>query len=164
MSKERYEHCCCFTGHRPEKLAMPEHAVKAALEHKIQAAITDGYHTFISGMARGVDIWAAEIVLRLRAGGQPVRLICASPYEGFETRWRTVWQARYRRIIDAADLVRYISPGYHAACFQVRNEWMVDHSARVIAVYNGSRGGTRNTLEYAEAKGLSIIQVYGVSI
>lgn len=75
---------CCFTGHRPEKLSMPEDKIIAALEHAIRAAIEDGYQTFISGMARGVDLWAAEIVLRLRDAGEPVRLICASPYAGFE--------------------------------------------------------------------------------
>ena len=36
------------------------------LEREIKAAIERGYTTFISGMARGDDIWAAEIVLKLR--------------------------------------------------------------------------------------------------
>mgnify|MGYP002508193063 CR=1 FL=1 len=48
-------------------------------------AIADGFQTFISGMARGVDLWAAEIVLELRDEGAAIRLICASPYTGFET-------------------------------------------------------------------------------
>ena len=63
---------CCFTGHRPEKLTMAEKKIKAALEAQIQAAIEDGYQTFISGMARGTDLWAAEIVLRFRDRGVPV--------------------------------------------------------------------------------------------
>ena len=29
---------------------------------------------------------------------------------------------------------------------------MVDHSSRLIAIYNGSPGGTRNTIEYAKRK------------
>mgnify|MGYP000641248802 CR=1 FL=1 len=37
-----------------------------------------------------------------------------------------------------------------------RNEWMVDHAARVIAVYNGTSGGTRNTIEYAREQGVSL--------
>jgi hypothetical protein len=56
----------CFTGHRPHKLHQPESVVIAALEEKIREAIDDGFVTFISGMAWGVDIWAAEIVLRLK--------------------------------------------------------------------------------------------------
>ena len=74
---EKRMHRCCFTGHRPEKLQEPEDAVTAALEKEIRQAIADGFNVFITGMARGVDIWAAEIVLRLRDAGEAVRLICA---------------------------------------------------------------------------------------
>ena len=42
------------------------------------------------------------------------------------------------------------------AAFQQRNEWMVDHSSRLIAIYNGTPGGTRNTIEYAKQKKLEI--------
>ena len=53
----------------------------------------------LSGMARGVDIWAAEIVLNLRKKNKDLHLICASPYEGFEARWSQDWQKRYKKII-----------------------------------------------------------------
>lgn len=146
---EKRLHRCCFTGHRPEKLDHSESVVKEALENEILKAISDGLNVFITGMARGLDIWAAEIVLRLRSEGQPIRLICASPYNGFEKNWNSDWQDRYNAILRDADLVRYITPGYSRACFQERNEWMVNHSARVIAAYNGRAGGTRNTIDYA---------------
>ena len=77
-------HRACFTGHRPHKLHQPESVVIAALEAKIREAIDDGFVTFISGMAWGVDIWAAEIVLRLKAEGHPLHLIAAVPYEGIQ--------------------------------------------------------------------------------
>ena len=51
-----------------------------------------------------------------------------------------------------ADLVKYISQHYYKACFQVRNEWMVDRVSRVIAAYNGTKGGKKNTIEYANRK------------
>ena len=126
---------------------------------EIRTAIADGFQTFISGMARGVDLWAAEIVLILRDEGAAIRLICASPYQGFESRWNREWQERYRRVMERADLVRFICPGYSRDCFQRRNEWMVDHSARVIAVYNGGSGGTRNTVEYAKTQRVPIMQI-----
>ena len=104
---EKRMHRCCFTGHRPEKLQEPEGVVTAALEKGIRQAIADGFNVFISGMARGVDIWAAEIVLRLRDAGEAVRLICACPYQGFERGWKLSWQERYQAILSAADLVRF---------------------------------------------------------
>ena len=55
-----------------------------------------------------------------------------------------------------ADYVKYICPEYCKDCFQTRNEWMVNHSAKVIAVFNGEKGGTANTVKYASLKGLQI--------
>ena len=104
---EKRKHRCCFTGHRPEKLQAPEGVVTAALEKEIRQAIADGFNVFITGMARGVDIWAAEIVLRLQDAGEAVRLICACPYQGFERGWKQSWQERYQAILSAADLVRF---------------------------------------------------------
>ena len=86
---------------------------------------------------------------KLRRKGAPIKLICACPYEGFEERWESSWQNRYQEILNEADLVRYICPEYSTDCFQIRNEWMVNHAARVIAVFNNKPSGTMNTIEYA---------------
>ena len=154
--KELRLHRCCFTGHRPEKLDQPERVILAGLEREIRAAVDEGFVTFISGMARGVDIWAAEIVLRLKAEGLPLHLICASPYQGFESRWSSEWQHRYSAVMAAADLVKFVCTGYSRNCFQIRNEWMVDRSSRVIAVFNGEPGGTKNTIDYAARCGVPV--------
>lgn len=153
---EKKLHRCCFTGHRPEKLHMSEKELTDCLLSEIRRAVQDGYTTFISGAARGVDIIAAELVLAERKRGMPIRLIVASPYKGFENRWKSDWQRRYSNVLQAADLVKYISPEYTPACFQKRNEWMVNHCSRVIAVYNGCSGGTRNTVLYAKRMGNDI--------
>lgn len=155
------KHRCCFTGHRPEKLHLSEAEVCSALEREIHAAIEDGFQTFISGMARGVDIWAAEIVIRLRIEGFPIYLIAASPYLGFENMWSSEWKSRYAAVMATADIARFISPCYDRGCFQRRNEWMVDHSSRVIAVFNGEKGGTKNTIDYADQQGIPVISIYG---
>lgn len=159
--KEKRLHRCCFTGHRPEKLNRPEREIKLELKKEICRALEDNFTVFITGMARGVDIWAAEIVLQLRKDGVPVRLICACPYPGFERNWSSSWQARYTAILRTADLVRFISPCYSSRCFQVRNEWMVNHSSKVIAVFNGQPSGTKNTIEYAQQQGISVQQIKG---
>lgn len=140
-------HRCCFTGHRPEKLTRSETEIKKDLEAAILQAIDNGFVTFITGMACGVDILAGEIVLQLRQHNPNLHLIAAVPHEGFENLWTAGWQRRYKDILDRADLVHYICKGYSRACFQIRNEWMVNRSARVIAVYNGEPSGTRNTIE-----------------
>lgn len=85
----------------------------------------------------------AEIVLKIRAEGRDIKLICACPFDGFENSWSTAPKEQYRTILEGADLVRFICPKYTRSCFQIRNEWMVDHAARVIAVFNETPSGTR---------------------
>ena len=150
---------CCFTGHRPEKLGCDEAEAVRLLDAAIADAYAAGYRTFISGMARGVDIWAAELVLKERRTHPDIRLICALPHPDFETRWRAEWQRRYRNVLAAADQVKTISPSFSMSAYQKRNEWMVDHSTRVIAVYDGEPGGTANTIGYAQEKGVEVVIV-----
>lgn len=157
---EKRKHRCCFTGHRPDKLNISEKAVIRALEKEIRIAIQDGYNVFLTGMAMGVDLWAAEIVIRLRKKEKlPLKLIAASPFEGFEQRWPVAWQKRYNAVMAEADLIRFISPCYHRDCFQDRNIFMVNHASRVIAVYNGEKGGTKNTIDYAIRNGIPVRNV-----
>lgn len=48
-----------------------------------QAAVTDSFRTFISGIARDVDILTVKVVLRLLDNSSPIHLIAASTYQGF---------------------------------------------------------------------------------
>ena len=151
-------HTCTFTGHRPERLAFPEAEVIAWLKSGILNAINDGYDTFISGMQRGVDLWAAEEVLRLRESGENVRLVAAVPFRGMEKSWDDNWKERYRNVIDKADQVIIISNTPGRAAFFQRNHFMVDHASRLLAVYSGGGGGTLETMNYAEKKKIEVIK------
>ncbi len=151
----------CFTGHRPKKLRRSEQDIKQDLEREIRYAVAKGRTVFLSGMARGVDIWAAEIILKLREAGMPLRLMCICPFPSFESSWSIQWQTRYRTVLAQADYLKYVCPTYTPACFQLRNEWMANHATQLIAVYNGTSGGTRNTLCYARQIGIDITLIDG---
>ena len=155
--EEKRLHRCCFSGQRPEKLTEAVDQIKIWLSAQIDAAIADGFTTFISGCAMGVDIWAAQIVLQKKRQNPALRLIAATPWPGFSSRWNTDWQAQYNDLLKRADLVVPVCSHYHDGVFQQRNEWMVDHSSRLVAYYNGAPGGTKNMVEYAERKGIRII-------
>ena len=151
----------CFTGHRPEKLNRSEKSVKIDLETQIRQAVADGLNVFITGMARGVDIWAAQIVLKIRNEGTEIKLMCACPYEGFERSWSQAWQEQYKQVLASADYVKYVSGSYSRACFQIRNEWMVNHASLVIAVFANTPSGTMNTIEYAIRKRVPVNFIKG---
>lgn len=159
-------HRCCFTGHRPEKLlkyekdiSKVEAKIKTLLRSAIAKAIQDGYITFITGMARGFDLWAADIVLEARERNPEIHLICALPVKDFEIKWDVAEQKHYREILSRADYIKYVSTEYYVRCFQDRNEYMVNNSAMVIAAYNGAYGGTRNTINYALSNNVVVVNL-----
>ena len=158
--EEKRKHRCCFTGHRANKLGMPEKEVKELIRKAVRQAVSDGFTTFISGMAWGFDLYAAEVVLEEKDTNPQIHLICVSPYEDFEERWNEEDKNRYHNVIAQADYVKFVCNHYSRSCFQIRNIYMVDRSARVIAAYNGSAGGTRNTIEYAKRKGIGIVNIF----
>lgn len=154
---------CAFTGYRPEKMPYNEEhpacdSLKRHIRQEALRLIKDGVTVFISGMARGVDIWAAEIVLELKQSmpERSIELWAAVPYEGQADSWQIAEQTRYQRILAAADRVECICRKYERDCFFVRNRYMVDHAAHLIAVYDGKSGGTQYTIKYAIQKGLQI--------
>ena len=159
--EELRKHRCCFTGHRPNKMDMAEKEIKSLLEKAIDRAIAEGYVTFITGMAQGTDIWAAEIVLDRKLTNKDIHLICALPHPGFECRRSAAEKERFNNIIANADLVKMVNEHYFTSCYQIRNEWMVDRSNLVIAVFNGSKSGTKNTIDYAKRKGVRVYNVLG---
>ena len=152
-------HRCCFTGHRPDKMELGEKEIKPLLEKVIDDAIAEGYVTFITGMAMGTDIWAAEIVLERKKRNKDLHLICALPHPNFESRRSMTEKMKFNKIVKKADLVKEINDHYFAGYYQVRNEWMVDRSNLVIAVFNGQKSGTKNTVDYAKGKGVNMVNV-----
>lgn len=154
--EEKRKYRCAFTGHRPEKANRPIAEIKEALRNAICQSAEDGFTVFITGMARGVDLWAAEIVLDLRKE-KKLNLICAIPFEGFEVHWSEDWQRMYRYVLEQADFVYVVGKTYSRDIFCRRNMWMVNHANRVIAVYDGTSGGTRNTITYAQRSNVEVI-------
>ncbi len=161
MAKIDMEHAVSFTGHRPERLEMAENKVQEWLGEQIRTAIADGYTDFISGMQRGVDLWAAEIVLKIREEmkDKEIRLFSAIAFRGMEDRWEKDWQNRYNAVLKAADGVTYVSDRPGRIAFFRRNEWMVDNSKKLIAVYTGAPGGTKETIQYAKRHGKEIVLI-----
>lgn len=155
--EEKRLHRCCFSGQRPEKLGAPEEEVKQWLSEQIDKAVAAGYTTFISGCAMGVDIWAGQIVLQKKVKNPALRLIAAIPWPGFPNKWKIEWKVQYSDLLKDADLTVPVCKRFHNGVFQEYNEWMINHSNRLIAYYNGAPGGTKNSIEYAVSKGIEVI-------
>lgn len=155
--QEKRLHRCCFAGHRPESILLSETTAKDWLRYQIQQAIAANYTTFITGMGMGVDIWAAQIVIELRAANSDLHLIAVEPYPSFSAKWSEEWRSAYQEVISKADLVKCISQRYAPDAINNRLYWIVDHSSRLIAIYNGTKGYTGAFVDYAQTQGLETI-------
>lgn len=114
---------------------------------------------FISGMALGVDMICAEIVLELKKTYPQITLECAIPCETQAAKWTEKYRDRYFNTIIASDKETLLQTHYTADCMMKRNKYMVDKSDIVVAVWNGSKGGTANTVNYAKQSGKTIKQI-----
>jgi len=159
--------CCAFTGHRPRKFPWKYDekdercvALKTVLTEQIEKLTVDGVTDFYTGMALGVDTWAAMAVLGLRERNPAIKLHCILPCEGQEISWTAPARTRYKNILNEANSVEYVKQIYDEKCMLERNHRLVESAAHLIAVYNGEkRGGTAATVRYAQKAGREIIYI-----
>jgi len=157
----------CFTGHRPNKLGgyNENNPIAINIKEKLKIAIIYAIEkqniiNFISGMAMGVDMWAVEILIDIKKSYPHIKIVGAIPFLGQETKWYKETQIKYNNLLKQLDKIEYVSsPGYSAYKMQIRNEWMVNHSKIVIAVWDGTPGGTANCVKYARSKNKKIIHL-----
>ncbi len=156
---------CCFTGHRTIAKSHQDAVCDAVLSH-IRALRQQGITDFIAGGALGFDTLAAQAVLKTAETDPEVRLILAVPCINQTEKWSNLPDAldhlrTYKEILGRADDVIYTSQRtYFDGCMKIRNQYMVDHASVCIAYWNGSRGGTSQTVRMARSGGLEIINVF----
>lgn len=111
-----------------------------------------GATKIISGMALGWDMAVAKAALDL-----DVPLIAAVPFPQQAERWPMGEQAQWLRCLNAAEKINIGGPGYDDRLYLDRNKWIVDHSTRLGALYDGrERGGTRHCVLYAQSEGVMV--------
>ena len=108
---------------------------------------TDGFTCFMSGFADGVDQYFAELVLERKQTNPALELIAVIPYrkrlDSLNKKTRT------RELLEACADVVVIQAKYIPSVYSHRNRYMVEHSDRVIAVYDGREtGGTAKTIRF----------------
>ena len=151
-----------FTGHRPDKLPNKETGYKLPNPTYIHVCQQIEKHLkelqpekIISGMALGVDQWAANIAIKLH-----IPFLAAIPFIDQEKAWPASSQKTYHNLLSkATEKVIVCEGGYAAYKMQTRNCWMVDRCDKLIAVWDGTPGGTGNCINYAKSINKKIIYI-----
>ena len=158
---------CTFTGHRPSSFSFGYdeenvncQKLKLLMASQTQLLIENGVSTFFTGMALGVDIWGAEMILEFKKQRPDLQLIAVLPCETQANKWSVEQRERYFDTLAECDDVITLNARYTPQCMQERNRYMVDHANYILAVYNGSgKGGTAYTVRYAQEKKRKIIVI-----
>ena len=107
------------------------------MESEIELAVSDGYVTFMSGFADGVDIEFVEIVVEIKKDNPDIIIEVALPYRD---RLRTK-NKQFHELLNKCDIITVTSEEYNKSCFHKRNKYMIENSERIIAVFDRRQKG-----------------------
>ena len=163
---------CAFTGHRAQSLPFGFNEADErciALKKKLRIEIIkqieeNGVTHFITGMAIGVDMYAAEIVLGLKSSYDGITLECAIPCESQAEKWSEPLRDRYFDIVARCDKETLLQQRYTPDCMHKRNRYMVDQADNIIAVWNSKPSGTGKTVQYAQQQGKPVRVIHPVTL
>ena len=161
----------CFSGHRQEKLpdngdtwSLKMKSILSMLYFAVHQSIEEGYDTFIVGGAKGIDLIAAECVYQFIHQGKNIRLVVALPYPEFGSNYKGSDLYMRGNALAEAEQVITVCDKYSRNCYSKRNQFMVDHSSRLIAVVADMQSGTGQTIRYAEKAGLDLKVIHAERI
>lgn len=163
---------CAITGHRPTRFRFKYNEnnngckrIKKRIRDQLMLLYEQGFRQFWVGGALGVDMWAGEILLRLKE--QPeyceIQLMIALPFEGHDANWEERSRRRMAFLIrhSTQTIIVGQKDAPPAVNYRRRNEYMVDRADCLLAVYDRSiRSGTGMTVRMAEKKGLPITLIH----
>lgn len=136
------------TGHRPQKIGGYGNveAHRLVFQQIFETLLVLKPIRMIIGMAQGVDQLTAQACVEL-----DIPFTAAVPCKDQEKVWPKPAQLVYYDLLKYADEVELVSSEYSVDAMQARNRWMVDNSIMLLAVWDGSPGGTANCVAYARS-------------
>jgi uncharacterized phage-like protein YoqJ len=161
------------TGHRPfqkdkntgeyiSKLAFPGHK---GTSRELYMRLTDlavawldkndEYRSVISGCAMGWDLALANAADYLNR-----ELWMYVPYKGHGEKWTTFYREEHDRLIKEAYIVYAPDVEYNPRHLLQRNKDMVRDADVMLALWDGSEGGTAHCVRYAESKKVPVINLW----
>ena len=152
------EKTVCFTGHRTIPM-LKKWKIEKKLKDTLETLIEEGYCFFGAGGALGFDTIAAQIVLNLKKRHPEIKLILVLPCKNQTRGWDEKDISAYESIIEQADKVVYTQEHYDRGCMFKRNRHLVDNSSVCVAYLTEEKGGTAYTVNYANQKGVKVINI-----
>lgn len=150
-----------LTGHRPQKLAGYDlqQPYYERMENQLIKLIKTALRRcdkleLHSGMALGADtVWARVIIKMRDQYPDRITFVADIPDWNQASLWPLESQSRWQYLMTQTDDVKTYSQGCddksYAYILNQRNIGMIDACDILIAIYDGTPGGTRNAVQYA---------------
>ena len=148
-----------LTGHRPKRLGLKSIDVEINQDWRkiidwlkdtiLKYEITETF----CGMADGCDIAYGIAVKELKEEGHIIKLNCILPCKNYDSKcnWHSILK-------DVSDNWVELNPSYHKNCDDERDQYMVDNSDMLIAIWDGiDAGGVYNTILKAKKQNKNIV-------
>lgn len=170
MEKER---ACAITGHRPSRFKF-KYSEDYSLCKKIKATMLEvlrklhdekEIRCFYVGGALGVDMWAAEQILRLKEqpGYEDIELVVVLPFVGHDAKWDQRSKSRMEFILQHCSRKEVIGNEDCRESYIKRNCYMVDQANYLVAVYDDERNlrsGTMQCVRYARKNHVPVVLIH----
>ena len=167
ITEDIIRHSVALTGYRPFKMPFGNDLnhpgairLRANLKTEFDNLVNAGCFRFVTGGALGCDLMAAEVILELieeyADEKKLIHQLCLPCYN-HDAKWNDQDRRRLEKIIEKSTTSYVSDRPYFNGCMQIRNEYMVNTCLRLIAVYDGQKGGTHNTVEYAKRMNRHVI-------
>jgi uncharacterized phage-like protein YoqJ len=131
--------------------------LKEFLQKEIQDEIESGCTRFITGMEWGIEIICAEIILKLKEQHPQIHLACVLPFEEQAAKWNEEYRDRYFDVLERSNDMKLISTRFTSDCYQLRDDYIVERSSRILAVMDEEKSDSASLVEKAIRKGMKTI-------
>ena len=134
------QYACAITGHRPTRFCFGYNE-EDPLCQKLKECLLEQFRilhdekfvrTFFVGGALGVDMWAGEQLLTLKAqiGYEDIKIIVVIPFIGYDSKWPDQSKHRLKKLIQNANDSIVISHSADVSSYK-KKELLYGRSCRV---------------------------------
>ncbi|MDT6980722.1 DUF1273 domain-containing protein [Levilactobacillus zymae] len=112
--------------------------IKATLKKLLIEKIENGVDWLITGGQLGVEQWAIEVGLALKATYPELKIAMMTPFAEFGSQWNENNQAVYGQLASRVDFHQAVSSQPYRGPQQLRNyqEFMLTHTDEAVLVYD----------------------------
>ena len=136
-----------ISGHRPHKITPAAYLqIKRDLRERLEILAEDYQLTLLSGMALGVDLFAAKVAAQIKL---PFEAFI--PFDGYDSRWSPEDRADLQKLLAKARKIHIVCSEASKFAFIKRNEALVTASDQLLAYLlpQEVNSGTAQTVNFA---------------